>query len=406
LEAKAADLQVKSARAYLLPRLSAEGSYSYVAEIPSIKLSPSAPPAQFGDHNNYSLGLQATWDLFGSLGSFRQLQTMQANAEAKQAEAAFQAQSLRLRARLAYFQTQLAATKVRLFAQSLNLAQSQNQDLQLRLKTGNSSRIDALSASNEELDRRAQYRLAQADLAEALRELFALSGEGAGTDLSLPVADAEGQSLPADTGSPTLSVALEPSEHLLNELGAAGTKPFNVSHPRLQQLQALVQAARRQADAAFADHWPKGSVAYKESLDYPNGPVLEQVTQGRLSAGISVPLYSFGAVSDRVDQGVALANAASEREAAAANDLRRDYDKSRDRLAALQAERSLLQKRKEQAESLQDLVYKAYKIGGANYLEVQSSGLKALQAGLELAVSETQTLIELANLAALTESEN
>lgn len=64
-----------------------------------------------------------------------------------------------------------------------------------------------------------------------------------------------------------------------------------------------------------------------------------------------------------------------------------------------------MQQRSDQAEDLQQLVYKAYKIGGANYLEVQSSGLRALQAGLDLAVSETQMLIELANLSALTEAD-
>lgn len=405
-EAQAAELKVKAARAVMLPRITAEGAYRWVAEIPSIKLSPAAPAAPFGDHHNYSLGVAATWDLFGTLGSWRQLQTLQAAAEARRADLAVQSAGLRLRARLAYFQTQLAASKARLLGQSLNLAQSQNRDLQLRLKAGTSSRIDALSASNEELDRRAQYRLAQADLATALRELFSLSGEGAGADLSLPVADANGQSLPADTGTPSLVVAMEPSAKLLTELGAAGTKPLAAAHPRLRQLQALVEAARRQADAAFADHWPRGSVSFKESIDYPNGPVLQQITQSTVNAGISVPLFSFGAVSDRVGEQVALADAASERVAAAASDLQRDLDKSRDRLAALQAQRSLLEQRHQQAEALQDLVYRAYKIGGANYLEVQSSGLKALQAGLELAVSETQTLIELANLAALTDSEN
>ena len=96
----------------------------------------NAPAAQFGDHNNYSLGLAANWDLFGSLGSWRQLQALQAAADSKRAEADFQSRALVLRTRLAYFQVQLAATRLRLLAQSLNLAQSQDADLQLRLKAG------------------------------------------------------------------------------------------------------------------------------------------------------------------------------------------------------------------------------------------------------------------------------
>lgn len=403
-DADAADAKVRAARAVLLPRISLDGSYRWVKEIPSIKLSPMAPPAQFGDHHNYSVGLGAQWDLFGSLGSWRQLQALQAAAEAKRQEAGFQERALLLRTRLAYFQVQLAATKLRLLAQSLGLAQSQDSDLQLRLKAGTSSRIDALSASNEELDRRAQFRLAQAELAGALRELFALSGDGEGADLRLPMADLQGQSLPARVDEASLVLSLDDPEALLNALKAAGEAPFDAAkHPRLDSMRALVEAARRQADAAYARHWPSGSVGVKQSLDYPNGPVLEQVNQTQVTAGMSIPLFSFGAVSAQVDEGVALAQAAQERRTGAETELRRDWAKSRDRLAALQSQLPLLEQRAAQAQSLQDLVYKAYKIGGANFLEVQSTGLRSLQAGLELALSKTQMLIELATLSALTE---
>lgn len=406
LEAEAAQARVKAALGAALPRLSLDGQWRWVQEIPTVKLSPAAPPAKFGDNNNYSLGVSVTWDLFGALASWRSLQMAQAAAEAKAAEAALQERALRLRTRLAYFQTQLAATKVRLLAQSLLLAQSQEQDLQLRLKAGSSSRIDALSASNEELDRRAQFRLAQADLAAALRELFALSGEGAGADLSLPMVDGDGRSLPARVEAPSLLVELDPTEQLLDSLRAAGSAPFDPdAHPQRLVLQALVEAARRQADLAYAGHWPRGGVSARRSVDYPNGPVLEQVRQSALGANLSIPLYSFGSVSAQVDEGVALAKAAEERRQAAVTELSRDWAKARDRLAALQVERELLKQRALQTEDLQQLVYKAYKIGGANYLEVQNSSLRALQAGLDLARTETQMLIELANLSALSKAD-
>ncbi|HXC63739.1 MAG TPA: hypothetical protein VNZ67_05240, partial [bacterium] len=57
-----------------------------------------------------------------------------------------------------------------------------------------------------------------------------------------------------------------------------------------------------------------------------------------------------------------------------------------------------------QAAQLRDLVYQSYKVGGSTFLEVQSSSLKSLQANLALAITETQMLIELADLAALTDS--
>ena len=52
---------------------------------------------------------------------------------------------------------------------------------------------------------------------------------------------------------------------------------------------------------------------------------------------------------------------------------------------------------------MSELVYKAYKVGGASYLEVQSATLKSLESSIQLALTETQMLIELAALAAQTE---
>lgn len=405
LDAAAAKQREQTASAYLLPRLSLDGNYRYVAEVPSVQLSPKAPAIPFGDNNNYSLGLTATWDIFGGLGTWRLWQMATEQRKAKEAEALYQEQALRLRTRLAYFQTQLVATQVRLYADALNLAQSQDNDLALRLKAGTSSRIDALSASNEELERRAAFRIAQGDLAASLRELFALTGLHKDADVSNPVEEAVGQSLPAKVQAPTVAVVLDPSDSLLGRLAPAEKAAFDPSvNPRLRALLAQVEAARRGADAAFAGHYPKGSISGRWSEDYPNGPILETVDQKSFSANLSVPLYSFGAVSGQVDEQVDLANAAQARSVAATTDLERDWLKSHDRLAALKAQREIQAQAAQQSSDLQQLVYKAYKVGGSTFLEVQNSSVRSLQAGLALAITETQILIELADLAALTES--
>ncbi len=402
-EQKAADAQVEAARGGLLPRLSADGNYRYNAEVPSIKLNPNAPALSFGDHHNYSLGISAQWSGI-DLGVWRQWQATQEVAEARKSEAEFQRGQVKLRARLAYLQTQLAAKRVRLFADAVNLAHNQSDDLRLRLKAGTSSRIDALSASNEELQRKAQFRLAQADLAGALRDLFALTGLGQGADASAPVDDATANSLPADIRAPSLVVALDASSFLLQRLGDAEKIDFRpADHARMRGMLALVWQARKMADAAFAGHYPRFQASARLSVDYPNGPVLESVNQTSYTVSGSLPLFSFGATQGLADAATAQAEAAAFRAKAQESDLRRDWLRSQDRLAALQEQRELNSLRAEQAQSLRDLVYKAYQVGGSSFLEVQSSSLKALEAGVDLAVTETQMLIEKALLAALAE---
>lgn len=399
-EADAADHKADAASAALYPRLSADASYKWLANVPEVKLSPAAPAIRLGDNNNYSLGLSASWDLF-SPRQFKELKAAQALRTAKQEELADRSANVRLRARLGYFQTQLAAERVRLLANSVVLAQNQADDFALRVKAGSSSRIDALAAANDELARRSQLRAARTELAASLRDLYALTGLGAGSDPSLPSVDL-GDTLPSKVEAATLIIKLDPLTDSLQALSKAAQSQFDPAQSaRLRQLLALRDAARAQAEQAFTGHYPRFNVGARVSDEYPDGFVPESITQVALTASVSVPLYSFGAVSDQVAEAESLAQASDLRQQAQATDLQRDFLKSKDRLASLSAQRSLEEEQVSQTSALADLVYKANKIGGASYLEVQSAELHALEASTALAVTETQLLIELATLDAL-----
>lgn len=409
----AATAAESSARAGLLPHIQADGRYSYTAQIlPAINLPPAMASAfgisslDFGFHNAYSFGLSANWDIFSAVSLWRQWQQSTEQRRASEAALADAKDTLKLKVRLAYFQTQLNETQVRLYSEALRLAQSQAHDLDLRLKAGSSSRIDWLTASNDELDRRASYRLSQVDLAAALRDLFALTGQHEDADVSIPSDDAAGQTLPAHVDQPTLLVQLDNTATLLSKLASAEGAEFKPQQlARLRRLRAQVDAARRAAQLAFAGHLPMGTVGFRWSDDYPEAPVAQSVDQQTTSANISLPLFSFGAVQGRVDQQDRLADAAEQSAGDATTQARRDWLKGRDRLAGLRTQRDLQVQQSQQTTQLQDMVYKSYKIGGSTFLEVQTTSLQSLQAGLALAETETQMLIELANLSALTEGE-
>jgi len=417
---KAAQFDVDAAAAHesavkvgLLPHIGLDGHYNYVAQVlPAINLPPAMASSfgvsqlDFGFHNNYSVGVSANWDIIGGVSTWRQWQVATQARKAAEAQLDNARQNLRLKVRLAYFQTRLAETQVRLYADALKLAQSQAHDLSLRLKAGSSSKIDWLTASNDELDRRASYRLAQVDLAGALRDLFALTGQHQDADVSIPVDGMDRRDLPAKVEEPTLSVKLDDTEAMLAELApaeGAGFQPQNIAS--LRALWAQVEEARRMADAAFAGHLPTGTVGFRWSEDYPEPPLPQAVDQQTTSASFNLPLFSFGQVNDQVRVQQAQAGAAEAQAGDAVTLTKTDWLKSHDRLTGLRAQRVLQVQEDDQTRELRQMVYKSYKIGGSTYLQVESTTLESLQAGLALAQTETQMLIELANLSALTEAD-
>ena len=204
---------------------------------------------------------------------------------------------------------------------------------------------------------------------------------------------------------PSLAVAMEPSAGLLAALAGYEKAPFKpLDLPQLRMMQAQVEAAQRQAQAMWDGHLPTGTVGFRLSEDYPNLFFPTAVTQKTSSANVSLPLYNFGGTQAKADAQQANADAQAQLMGAADTNLERDYQSARDRLAALKDQRDLQTLAAQQAQQLRDLVYQSYKVGGSTFLEVQSSSLKSLQANLALAITETQMLIELADLAALTDS--
>ncbi len=415
LKAAAYDLAAARAaesggKAALLPTLSLTGYYDYLANVlPPINLPPQMAASfgtsslDFGFHNMWSLGVSANWDIFGMFRNWRQVQA-EARARAAAREAYVDArQNLLLGVRLAYFRTQLAATQVRLYVQALKLAQSQLHDLDERLKAGTSSRIDWLTASNDELDQRAGLRMAQVTLAGALRDLFALTGQDEGADLSLPVDAQDAGDLPARVAAATVAVGLDATPDLLSELAPAARAPFRPQDlARLRALDEQVAEARAQVEVAFAGHMPTGTVGFLASEEYPEQPLPQQVFQQTTSFQGSLPLFAFGRVHDQVLQARAAADSRAQAAADALIQARTDWLESRDRLEGLSDQRALQDREAAQARALREAVYRSYKIGGSTFLQVQTTTLEELQAGLALAQTETNMLIELANLAALT----
>jgi outer membrane protein TolC len=414
LRAAANDLDSAGYRSWaamtaMLPRLSLDGTWRYQTEVPSLQLSfprplKSPPAIPFGDHTNYSAGATVNWNLFDSGVSCSLWRSAQALERARGEELKAGRNEMRLRARLAYFQAQLASEQARLLAEDLKLTQNRDQDMRLRFSAGDSSRIDALAARNEVLLSKGRFRQAQLELSGALRDLLALTGLGASLDPSLPEdLRSEEAGLPQGLGRATLALKMDGLQDSLLKLKDAEKAALDNDQPRLAELRELVEAAQKQADAAGAGHWLKVQASGRASLDYPDGPVLENVWQKTAFVSATLPIFSFGQTYALTGAEQKSAQAARERETQAHTDLRRDWLKARDQLASLNDLKALYAESVKETAELYRLVYDAYRNGSSSFLEVQDAAVKALQAKVQAARVDAQILIQLAILDSLGE---
>ncbi len=404
LELEAAKARADSYYGLLWPRLSLEAAWRYVTEVPSIQLpGPSAPEIALGDHVSYSVGPMISWNIWDSGGSYYAWQAVQAGLRAQEQELEGLRRELRLRVRLAYFQTQLAASQVGLLADALQLALAQYRDIRAQLRAGASSRIDALSSHQDVLNDLRQLRRARNDLGAAAHDLLGLTGSGLDLDLSLPVgADLVGR-LPEQAEPPTVAIRMDPLPESLRRLEGAASAELDPDYPRVRQFLELAASARQAAAGLSAGHWPQIQIYGKTSLDYPNGPVLETIHQNTAGVNASWSLWEGGRVVNQVSVQERTALASEQYGAQAQRDLIQTWQKTRDRLGQLRAEQDLNGQAVAETDELAGLVYAAYRAGRANYLEVQSANYRALSAKVQQALTQAQMLIQLATLDSLSE---
>jgi outer membrane protein TolC len=391
-----------AALAAVLPRLTLDGYARYATVIPSLAIIPGGPAVQLGTHGSYSIGPALSWTLWDAGGVYKTWRAQQASAHSQEETERLLATQATEAARMAYVQVQLAREEVRLLADSVALADAQYGDIEKRMRAGASSRIDALSSHQEDLQRRKDFLSAQASLAGSLRELLQLTGLGAGLDLTRPVDVRVSTALPVGLPEPTLRVAFDS----LAEVPAA-LAPFesetgpSADHPEILVYARQADAARLNAAAASAGNWPaiqfQGALAY----EYPNFVIPEYVLQKTVGVTASVPLFEMRRSARLADAQKHLAGAAERRRDLAAEQLARDWDRARAQLAALRDQQALDQTAVIESAELARLIYLAYQGGRRSYLDVQTYDLTALQAKVAAAQTRAQILIQLATLAQL-----
>lgn len=406
-EVESAEHRSESQFALLLPKFSVDASFRYLTEIPNLPL-PTGPQLPFGDNEGYSVGGVLSWTALDFGATRKGFKSAQAQHQAKQSERKATAEQIELSTRVSYFRVQLAMEQLRLVADSLRLAQAQHKDIQNRMRAGSSSRADTLSSHKEVLSFRLQFEQLQAELGAALRELLVLTGENQNLDLSRTLPKSLSERLekePLDgVEAATMVVTLDPISKSLKEFAELrkSSSEFDPAlHAQARVMEYNSQSLQLAADSAGANHLPKLQVSFRTSLDYPNGPELENIYQNTFIAGLSFPLFDGGRISREAAEKRSLAEAAAKRQQQVSEELMRDWRKTRDQLEALYTMREISEKSVQETQELAQLMYTGYQVGRSSFLEVQSANLRALEAKVHATRTDIQILIQLATLASL-----
>lgn len=381
--------KIYSQQSLRYPKLTLEGNYKYISEIPTLNF-PGGAKTAFGDNTNYSIGPALTWTLwdFGSIKN--SIKGFEALLKSKDAEKNLSNRQILLNVRLAYFRVQLRIEQQKMVADSLKLAESQHRDIQNRLSAGLSNRIDLLSAHKEVLNLQIQSRQIQSDLSADLRDLYALIGQN-------------------DSLNPDLQIKVDPLTTSLSSLSKYGTNELETNnlnqHPLIKMHTANAEASRLSAESFSSNKLPKLALFAKSSIDYPNGPILDNIHQNVIGLSLSMPLFEGGKSTNEALEKQNLAIASENRREEVRTNLIRDWKKANDQLNALKDKLQIYKMAVSESDERSKLVYNSYRIGKSSFLEVQSSNLQALEAKVQSTTNDVQILIQLAYLASISEEQ-
>ena len=402
---KAAQAEAGSVAGAELPRLGLSGNYFYQTYVPEFSIIPKQPQVAFGEANNWSAWATLNWNLwdFRSQHNLANSATAAAQSQGELYQAA--ERQLKLAVRMAYFQTQIALEQARLLGDSLQVAQAQYADIQKQARFGTASRMDLLSSHQEALNYQRQFRQAEATLAQALRDLFALVGEKEQADFSTPLDARMEGTLPEGVTEPTVWLFMDSEKDSMDSLRKEAAAPPDDNVPQLKTYAYLADSSRSAAEAVHSGLFPKITLSAQAGYENPDGPILQTVQQNIVSLSVSVPLFDWGQLVNDSDSKRQQSEAYLKNLDQAKSDLWRDWNKAKDALSSLDYQRGLNDTAVSETQELSKLTYGAYRAGTARFLEVQTSNFQALNAKVLAVGNDIQILMQLSILSSLSGKE-
>lgn len=396
---EAARAQAASAGSPRYPRADLNGQYFYQTHVPT-QATAAGTEVEMGDNHNYSAGPVIRYTLFDGGQTGKNAQSARLSAEAREQEHRSLRREIRYSLNLAYARVELAATKLALTTDALRLALDQSADIDLRSRVGTASQLDRIAAHKEMLNYRLLFYRSQNELAAALRDLFALTGETAQIDTERPLPDTVVDRLPEGLEPPTLLTAFESLEDTLQYFNAvrdASASPGEDT-PMVRSLDLYSRSALKAAEGQKGAAWPKLGLSAESRIAYPDLSKKDDYTNNIFSVNVSMPIWDARLNRSLSDKYLNEARAQENQKAQLLSDLARDHAKSSDAIASLGSQLGVSRAAGREAEEIARLTYLSYTAGRSTLLEVQSANLKMMEARVQTAGIQYELISRMAEM--------
>lgn len=381
----------------LLPKLSFQANYQYYGAIPTLSLG-AGPPIPFGTNSTYAIGPNLSYTLWDTFSGRQSYQASTLLAEARTQDKINAELQLLYTLRTAYIQVQLGLEELRAINDSLELARAQDRDVGTRYRAGAAAQLDVVTSGRSVLGYEIQFKQRQAELSSALTDLLSLLGEYRSLDISRPG--------PQGVTDSSLTVKLDEISESLAQQSTAVALPLDNDHPQLHSLDLQAQSSEMSAESQTAKMFPTLQLNAGITSLLPNIPNPYQYWQETIGITLSLPLLIGDPSPDQASQLKNAAMATRHRKAQLLDDLQRDFLRTRTLLMSLQERRKLAAQDVIQSGVASKLYYRSYLAGKVNLIDVQNANVQALQAKVNAARIDAQTLNQLVLLKFLSGKES
>lgn len=369
-----------------IPRLTLDGNFKYLSEIPEINMAPGRT-LKFGDNKNYSIGPTLSMTIF-DFNSKENLQTsLDKNLSSKENEAKGLKANILFKVRFHYLNIVFLQEKRNLISESLKVANKQLKDVIAKNRFGSGSKLDLLTAQKEVHELESQLKEIDFNVTAEQIELYKITFHQ-----KIKNADLIGNTNRLENLNDLQSRFMNYKQFAQD----AG------SNAKVKSMKDLSDSFESQAQSISKQRYPKINLIARTSLDYPNGPDLNAFNQNTIGVSLSMPLFDGGEISHNVNeknlQAMALKTQAINEE----RNINESVFLATKRIENLQEQNEIIQKKTDETSEIAYLMYKSYQDGRATFIEVERANVKRRESKLSLSSNQYQiilNLIQLANVA-------
>lgn len=376
-ELNSLDNSYQSKRADYFPILSLEGSYQQQSHLSTFAI-PNGPAVQFGDYYNYSVGPVIRYNLYNGSQTTLSAESSKYAIEQKKAQLGQAKIGSTLAIEQAYINSALALEELKGTADNLSLAQKQYSDISRKASAGSATKLDLLASKKEVLSYEILFRQSALHLSQSLSDLKIQLGEGPDWSQSAPMP----KSVCLENikfANPIVVVKLD----TLDEMKIVPMKLEKAEiedHPELVAYKMQQESLISLSKAAKSSLYPRFDLILKSNYSYPDQTTLNSYWQNSAGVTFSMPILEGSKSSSESEKFLSEAQALGARGKQRKLEMQSSIEKAIASLASLREQVQLQDKSVIESNKYAKITFETYRLGKAQYLDVQSANTKFLEA--------------------------